>query len=67
MDLLQVGVAMLTRSEKELKENVIKAAKNAASCPLILLAEATEELWTAVEELERFEKDHLIETEDEGD
>lgn len=67
MDLLQVGVAMLARSEKELKENVIKAAKNAANCPLILLAEATEDLWRAVEELERFEKDHLIETEDEGD
>lgn len=65
MDLLQVGVAMLARSEKDLKEKVVKAARNLATCPLILLAEASEELWDAVAELERFERDHLIEEKEE--
>lgn len=49
---------MLARSESDLKEKVIKKAKAFANAPLPMLAEATEELYQAVEELERFERDH---------
>lgn len=49
---------MFARSESDLKEKVVKAAKELANCPLPLMAEASEKLFQAVEDLERFERDH---------